>query len=78
MPHFAVANANVVYKGEGYSGVFMEEIGKPNEIASYPKVEEAIAVANLLKMKSGDQTDWNVINEFSERVVYTTIQPKTE
>ena len=78
MPHFAVSNANVTYLGEGYSGVFMEEIGRPNEIASYPKVEEAIKVANLLKMKSGDQTDWNVINEFSERVVYSTKQPTTE
>jgi len=78
MPHFAVANANVVYKGEGYSGVFMAEIGRPNEIASYPKVEQAIEVANQLKMKSGDQTDWNVINEFSERVVYTTVQSKKE
>jgi hypothetical protein len=78
MPYFAVSNANVTYLGEGYSGVFMEEIGRPNETASYPNVEEAIQVANLLKMKSGDQTDWNVINEFSERVVYSTIQPKTE
>lgn len=78
MPHFAVSNSNVTFLGEGYSGVFMNDIGRPNEVASYPTIEEAISVAHQLKMKSGDQTDWNVVNEFSERVVFTTIQPKKD
>lgn len=81
MPHFSVSNANTQYVGIGYSGPFMEEIGRAGESASYPTMEEAIKIAVELKSRSGDQTDWNVVNEFSERVVYTTKQPvenKTE
>ncbi len=74
MAHYAVANANVVYLGEGYSGPFMDEIGLAGQVASFSTAEKAIEVARLLKMKSGSQTDWNVLNEFSERVVFTTKQ----
>lgn len=76
MPHFSVVNAHVEYVGVGYSGPFMRQIGRPHEIASYPTCEEAIRVACELKTASGDQTDWKVVNEFSERVMYdTTKQP---
>lgn len=74
MPNFVIANANVKYVGVPYDGAFMELIGKPDEVASYDTMEEAINVAVQLKERSGDQTDWNVLNDFSERVVYTTKQ----
>lgn len=78
MPYFAVTNANTKYVGIAYSGAFMEEIGRKGETASYPSMSEAIDIAVELKSSSGDQTDWNVVNEFSERVVYTTKQPDLE